>query len=80
MSEEELLSALRKSRWDLKATALLLRVSRTSLYAMVESCPRVRRAGDLAPDEIADCFRTCGGDIDRTVSYTHLTLPTILRV
>jgi two-component system, NtrC family, nitrogen regulation response regulator GlnG len=79
VSEGELLAALRRSRWDLKAAALGLRVSRTSLYAMVESCPRVRRAGDLAPEEIADCFRLCGGDVERMVDRLEVSKRALLR-
>jgi len=79
VSQEELLSALRRSRWDLKAAALLLQVSRTSLYALVESCPQVRRAGDLEPQEIADCFRVCGGDIERMVDRLEVSKRALAR-
>jgi two-component system nitrogen regulation response regulator GlnG len=64
VTEEELLAALRANRWDLKATAEQLRISRTSLYALVESCPRVRTVADLSPEEIARCHEEHGGDLD----------------
>jgi len=64
IGEEELLAALRRNRWDLKAASEDLRVSRTSLYALIESCPKVRTAADLSPDEIARCHRELGGDLD----------------
>ncbi|WP_437708960.1 sigma 54-interacting transcriptional regulator [Sorangium sp. So ce448] len=65
--EEELIDALRRSRWDFKAAAEQLGVSRTSLYALVESCPQVRQASHLAPDEVARCYAECGGHIDAMV-------------
>jgi DNA-binding NtrC family response regulator len=64
ISEDELLSALRFNRWDLKATSEYLRVSRTSLYALIESCAKVRTATDLSTDEIVRCHGECGGNLD----------------
>lgn len=77
--EEELIDALRRSRWDLKATAGLLRVSRTSLYALMENCHRVRRAGDLRPEEIARCYRECDGDIEEMVNRLEVSKRALLR-
>ncbi|WP_437616874.1 sigma 54-interacting transcriptional regulator [Sorangium sp. So ce834] len=77
--EEELLDALRRSRWDLKAAAELLGVSRTSLYALVESCPRVRRASQLPHDEIASCYRECDGRIDAMVDRLEVSKRALLR-
>jgi two-component system, NtrC family, nitrogen regulation response regulator GlnG len=64
IEEEELLAALRRNRWDLKATSEDLRVSRTSLYALIEGCSKVRTAADLSSAEIARCHSDCGGDLD----------------
>jgi len=64
VAEDELLSALRLNRWDLKATSAYLHVSRTSLYALVESCPKVRTATDLSVDEITRIHGECSGDLD----------------
>ncbi|XXY50308.1 sigma 54-interacting transcriptional regulator [Sorangium sp. So ce269] len=65
--EDELIEALRQSRWDFKAAAEQLGVSRTSLYALVESCPQVRQASHLPPDEVARCYEECDGHIDAMV-------------
>jgi len=62
--EEELEEALRACRWDLQAAADQLRISRPSLYALIEASPRLRTAGDLKPEEIARAFEECGGDLD----------------
>ena len=65
MSEDEILAALRASRWDLKATADLLRISRPSLYNLIESSTRIRTVSDLTTEEIQASHRECGGDLDR---------------
>ncbi len=53
IEEDELLAALRASRWNLAAAAERLHVSRTSLYALVERHGGVRKAVDLTGEEIA---------------------------
>jgi two-component system nitrogen regulation response regulator GlnG len=73
IGEEELLAALRLHRWDLKATSEYLRVSRTSLYALIESCAKVRTAADLSTDEIARCHDECGGDLDSMVERLEVS-------
>ena len=65
VTEEELLAALRESGWDVKAAAERLGVPRSSVYDLIDRCPGIRTAGDLAAAEIERCFRDCGGDVDR---------------
>ncbi|HYO14257.1 MAG TPA: sigma 54-interacting transcriptional regulator [Thermoanaerobaculia bacterium] len=71
--EGELLAALRGHRWDLQAAARALRISRTSLYALIEASPNVRKAGDLRPEEIARCWEECGGDLDAMVDRLEVS-------
>jgi two-component system, NtrC family, nitrogen regulation response regulator GlnG len=73
VSEDELLAALRLHRWDLKATSEALHVSRTSLYALIEGCSKVRTATDLSPDEIVRCHGECGGDLDAMVERLEVS-------
>lgn len=73
VSEDELLAALRDSRWDLKATALALGVSRTSLYALIDESPRIRKASDLSAEEIERSFRESGGDVDAMVERLEVS-------
>jgi two-component system, NtrC family, nitrogen regulation response regulator GlnG len=73
VSEGELLAALRAHRWDLQAAARALRISRTSLYALIEASPGVRKAGDLRPEEIARCWEECGGDLDAMVDRLEVS-------
>ncbi len=63
IGDEELLTALRYNGWRLKPTAAQLRVSRTSLYALIDRCPDIRRAGDIASDELEASLRRHGGDL-----------------
>jgi two-component system, NtrC family, nitrogen regulation response regulator GlnG len=73
VSEGELLDVLRACRWDLQAAARALRISRTSLYALIEASPNVRKAGDLRPEEIARCWEECGGDLDAMVDRLEVS-------
>ncbi|WP_338046686.1 sigma 54-interacting transcriptional regulator [Polyangium spumosum] len=66
VSEEELLEALRVCDFDVKATAERLGISRTSLYALVEDNPKVRRASDLDREEILRVLRECDGNVELT--------------
>jgi DNA-binding NtrC family response regulator len=67
VTEDELLQTLRACRWDLKLTAERLRISRTSLYALVEASPHVRRVADIDPAEIARVYEECEGNPDRMI-------------
>ncbi len=50
--EEELLGALRANRWELKATAATLGISRPSLYTLIDKHPGIRKASELEEEEI----------------------------
>jgi two-component system, NtrC family, nitrogen regulation response regulator GlnG len=65
--EHELLEALRACAWDLKAAADRLRIPRPSIYVLIDKSPNIRRAGNLSAEEIATCFRACGGQLDEMV-------------
>ncbi|HWN66199.1 MAG TPA: sigma 54-interacting transcriptional regulator [Haliangium sp.] len=65
--EAEIAEALRTHRWDIKATARELGISRTSLYGLIESSGLVRTAGELGVDEIRACHHAAGGDLDAMV-------------
>jgi two-component system nitrogen regulation response regulator GlnG len=63
VSEDELLAALRESRWNLKAAAAALGVARTSLYILLDQSPHVRAAADVPPAEVRTAFERSGGDV-----------------
>ena len=64
ISEAELAGAMQRNRWDLKATAKELGISRTSLYALIKNSTTIRTAGDLDAAEITACHGDCSGDLD----------------
>lgn len=61
VSEEELLAALAANRWQPRATAQQLGISRPSLYFLLDSFPSTRKAMDLSREEIAEAGERCGG-------------------
>ena len=63
VGDVELLAALRSSRWNLAEAASRLRLSRTSLYALIERCPAVRKASDLSREEIGSALERHVGDL-----------------
>ena len=63
IDDHALLEALRAHEFQMGATARALGISRTSLYALVERSPRVRKAGDLTAEEIAAARAEAGGDL-----------------
>ncbi|WP_437819079.1 sigma 54-interacting transcriptional regulator [Sorangium sp. So ce1078] len=73
VTEEEVAEALRASRWDLAATASLLRISRASLYLLLQRYPRFRTAGGLPAEEIIRCHGDCGGDLGRMVERLEVS-------
>jgi len=79
ITEGELVDALCTHRWDIKSTAAALGISRTSLYKMIETSDRVRTAGHLGVDEIRDCHRDLGGDLDAMVDRLRVSKPALRR-
>ncbi len=73
VTEDELLAALRAHRFNLKATAQALRVSRTSLYALVERSPDLRAAADVPPAEIRRAWERHGGDLGAMVDELEVS-------
>lgn len=63
--DDELIEILRCHRFNLRATAAALGISRTSLYARIERCPGLRKAGDLELGEIEASLEAAGGDVGR---------------
>lgn len=64
VGEDELLEALRTCRFKLQPCAALLGISRTSLYALIDRSPNIRKARDLTLDEIESSHRMHNGDME----------------
>jgi two-component system nitrogen regulation response regulator GlnG len=58
VQEEELRAALRAHQYRIQPTAAALGISRTSLYALIDASPHLRKARDLTREEIEACQRT----------------------
>ena len=62
VSEEELLAALAAHRWQPRAAARQLGISRPSLYFLLDTFPGTRKAMDLSGEEIAAAGERYGGN------------------
>ncbi|MFL6194736.1 MAG: sigma 54-interacting transcriptional regulator [Thermoanaerobaculia bacterium] len=73
VGEDEMLEALRKHRWRIQRAAEALGISRTSLYDLIEKSSRIRKAVDLGREEIEECYRRSGGDLDAMVEVLEVS-------
>jgi len=62
ISDEELLEALRRNGFAVRATARDLGVSKTSLYQLMDERPGIRKAKDIQRDELVASQREHAGD------------------
>jgi len=69
ISEAELVAALRKHRWNFKATAEGLGISRASLYTLSDQCPKIGKVEKLTDETIRRAWSTYGGDLNRMADY-----------
>ena len=70
---ERLLAALREHGWRTGAAAAALGLSKTTLYALMERTPGVRKARDLSAGEILEQRAAAGGDIDRMAAALEVS-------
>jgi two-component system, NtrC family, nitrogen regulation response regulator GlnG len=73
VSEEELLAALAANRWQPRATAEQLGISRPSLYFLLDAFPSTRKAMDLSRQEIAEAGECCGGRPREMAALLHVS-------
>lgn len=79
VSEAELLEALRANRWEVKAAAAQLGVSRPAAYLLMEKFPSIRKASDLDSAEILAAREACGGDLDAMVNRLEVSKKGLLQ-
>ncbi len=79
ITEEELMEALERQRWDLKNTAADLHISRAALYKMIEANSNIRKAGDISVDELTRSYRRCDGDLDSMVEELKVSKAALKR-
>jgi two-component system nitrogen regulation response regulator GlnG len=73
VTEEELLAALSANRWQPRATAAQLGISRPSLYFLLDSFPGTRKAMDLSAEEITATRERCGGHLREMAELLHVS-------
>ncbi len=73
VSEEELLAALAANRWQPRATARQLGISRPSLYFLLDTFPSTRKAMDLSSEEIVEAGERCGGRLREMAALLHVS-------
>ncbi len=79
ISDDMLLAALRRNRWQMAGTARELGITRSSLYLLVDQCPLVRKAHQLDPAEVQRALADNGDDPDRAAAALQVS-PKALRV
>ena len=79
VSTEELLSALRANRWEIKPTAVQLGIARPSLYLLMEKLPGLRKASDLGRAEILEAQSACNGNLEAMVDHLEVSKPALLQ-
>lgn len=72
VTDEELISTLRAHKWEIAPAAEALRISRASMYVLVERS-HIRTAGDLTSDEIIRCYQEQKGDIGKMVDRLEVS-------
>jgi two-component system nitrogen regulation response regulator GlnG len=64
VTEEELLAALKANRFRLEPTAVALRITRPSLYMLIDKSTRLQKAKDVPAEEILRLHKELNGDVD----------------
>ena len=64
IDDDELVELLRAHRFNLRAAAAAAGISPTSLYALVEKCPRLRKPAEIGRAEIEISLERASGDVD----------------
>ncbi len=64
IDDQTLVELLRAHRFNVRAAAAAADISPTSLYALIEACPLVRKPADLQADEVAASLERAQGDVD----------------
>ena len=79
LSEAELRAALEQHHWDLKATAQALAIARPSLYMLLDRFPQLRAMRNLTAEQLAQCYRDCGGNLDAMAALLHISQSALRR-
>jgi hypothetical protein len=64
IGDDQLVELLRVHRFNLGAAAAAAGISPTSLYVLVEKCPRLRKPAEIGREELEASLARTGGDAD----------------
>ena len=73
LSEDEVATALAAHDWRIQPAAKELGISRTSLYALIDEMPGLRRATQVERDEIEAAWEHNGGDLRAMVEQLKIS-------
>lgn len=69
ISEQELLNALKRYRWNYKAAAAGLGISRTSFYILASKSPKIKKAESIDEESIRSAWKAFNGDVDLIAEF-----------
>jgi len=64
IGDDELVATLQAVSWSAVAAAVRLGVSRSSLYLLIDRCPKIRKAKDLSEAELRKAHDESAGELD----------------
>lgn len=79
VTEQELIAALEIMRWDLKATADHLNISRAALYKIIDRTPSVLTAGNYSIEQLNTAYHKAGGNLDLMVDELKVSKAALKR-
>lgn len=79
VSGSELKQAMEQAEWEIRLAADLLKVSRQSIYKLIDKDPDLRTAGDIPAEELQTCYRDCHGDLLAMRDQLKVSLPALRR-
>jgi two-component system nitrogen regulation response regulator GlnG len=69
IGEQEVLDAMEANGWTILAASAALGISRPSMYKLLEAHPQIRRADQIAPEELRAALAASGGALDACASW-----------
>jgi len=73
VADDELVATLATHGWRIQPTARALRVSRASLYRLIDACPRIRKAADLTAQEVQSALAQHEGDPQAAAAHLEVS-------
>lgn len=73
ISEQVLIEALKASKWNFKAAAAQLGISRASLYTLVDHCEAIRTIDQVSDEEIREAILRFDNDLDKISAHLMIS-------